>query len=314
MHVVVADSGETILRIISRSLQDRGDSVRCFSDGREALNYLKANSDVDVLLTGFELHSMSGLELCWESLLLSNVEPPIYVIVMSSSTDTEKLVEALDSGADDFLRKPFAPQEICARMRAAERVRSSQLDLIQLANTDPLTGVGNRRSFFESAEKVIENSPAGSTSAAIMLDIDHFKSVNDKYGHPVGDEVLRKLTAKIGSVCEIFGRLGGEEFAAFLPESSAKAAYQVAEAMRKAVAELRISAGDTTIIITCSFGVSERCEGDDFDALLKKADEALYWAKIQGRNQTKIFQPEKSAPNTESADVLVLGNENRIPA
>ena len=199
-------------------------------------------------------------------------------------------------------------------MRAAERVRTSQLDLIRLAKTDPLTGVGNRRSFFESAENALECLPAGTPSAAIMLDNDHFKSVNDEYGHPAGDAVLRKLTDKIGSVCEIFGRLGGEEFAAFLPGSSAQASYQVAEAMRKAVAELRISTGDTTIVVTCSFGVSECCENDDLDALLKKADDALYWAKIRGRNQTKIFNTENRALSIEPADILVLGNENRIPA
>jgi len=277
--------------------------VRCFSDGQEALNYLRTDSKVDVLLTGFELHSLSGLELCWETLLLSGVEPPVYVIVMSSSSDVAKLVEALDSGADDFLRKPFFPQELCARMRAAERVRKSQLDLIRLAKTDPLTGVGNRRSFFESAEKAFESTPSGSPLAAIMLDIDQFKSVNDEYGHHVGDAVLRELSAKIGSICEIFGRLGGEEFAAFLPGSSMHAAYQVAEVMRKAVAELRISAGDTTLIVTCSFGVSEWREGDDFDALLRRADNALYWAKIRGRNQTVMSDIENNEHSDKPAEL-----------
>lgn len=314
MHVLLADSGKTILHIISRSLQYRGDTVRCFTDGREALSYLQTGPKVDVLLTGFELRSLSGLELCWETIMLPNEEPPIYVIVMSSSSEHTKLVEALDSGADDFLRKPFASQELCARMRAAERVRHSQLDLIRLAKTDPLTGVGNRRSFFESAEKAIESTPAGSPSAAIMLDIDQFKSVNDKYGHHVGDVVLRELSAKIGSICEIFGRLGGEEFAAFLPGSSMHAAYQVAEVMRKAVAELRISAGDTTLIVTCSFGVSEWREGDDFDALLRRADNALYWAKIRGRNQTVMADIENNEHGDKPAELDGISHENRVRA
>jgi len=310
MHVVVADSGETILHIISRAIQSRGDTVCCFTDGREALSYLRTGPKVDVLLTGFELRSLSGLELCWETLVLPNEEPPIYVIVMSSSSELTKLVEALDSGADDFLRKPFALQEICARMRAAERVRTAQLDLIRLANTDPLTGVGNRRSFFERAEKAFNSMPAGSPSAAIMLDIDQFKSLNDNYGHHVGDVVLRKLSAEIGSICEIFGRLGGEEFAAFLPGSSIQAAYQVAEVMRKAVAELRISAGDTTLTATCSFGVSEWHDGDDFDALLVRADNALYWAKIRGRNQTAMFALEDGEPDDVLADIDSINYES----
>ena len=314
MHVVVADSGETILHIISRAIQSRGDTVRCFTDGREALSYLQTGHKVDVLLTGFELRSLSGLELCWETLVLPNEEPPIYVIVMSSSSELTKLVEALDSGADDFLRKPFAPQEICARMRAAERVRTAQLDLIRLANTDPLTGVGNRRSFFERAEKAFNSMPAGSPSAAIMLDIDQFKSVNDNYGHYVGDVILRELSAEIGSICEIFGRLGGEEFAAFLPGSSIQAAYQVAEVMRKAVAELRISTGDTTVTATCSFGVSEWRDGDDFDALLVRADNALYWAKIRGRNQTAMFDLEDGEPDDVLADIDSISYESCVRA
>ena len=92
MHVVVADSGETILHIISRAIQSRGDTVCCFTDGREALSYLRTGPKVDVLLTGFELRSLSGLELCWETLVLPNEEPPIYVIVMSSSSELTKLV------------------------------------------------------------------------------------------------------------------------------------------------------------------------------------------------------------------------------
>jgi two-component system cell cycle response regulator len=297
MHVVVADSGQTMLDIISRPIRDRGDVVHVFSDGHDALSHIQSDPTVDILLTGLELKTMSGLELCWETQLISNSEFPIYIIVMSSSTDVSKLVEALDSGADDFLRKPFAPEELCARLRSAERVRIAQQDLMQLATTDPLTGVCNRRSFFERAERMLENGLADETSAMLMLDIDHFKNINDTFGHDVGDDVLRKVCGAIDPASMVFGRLGGEEFAAFPPGPQSLSAYETAEAMRKTIAAMEIEADDASISITCSFGISQWQDGENIDSLLKKADQTLYQAKMGGRNRTVIFIAEDTEDN-----------------
>lgn len=291
MHVVIADSGETMLRIIAAPLRKNGDKVALFTDGRRALEYIKSDPTVDVLLAGFELENMPGTELCWEVQIDPAGTIPVYVIVMSSSTETAKLVEALDSGADDFLRKPFGAEELKARLRAAARVRQSHLRLIELATSDPLTGVSNRRSFFEQAQKCLENVVAGEAVSALMLDIDHFKSVNDTHGHDIGDKVLCEVTAAIEDLAPVFGRLGGEEFAALLPGMNCNEAFAVAEKMRETVADLSIQAEIGAFSVTCSIGAAELVQGDDIDKLLKKADTALYEAKQTGRNKTVRYQP-----------------------
>jgi PleD family two-component response regulator len=135
---------------------------------------------------------MSGVELCWETRLLATYQRPIYVLMMSTQYDHRSLIEALDSGADDFIGKPPLAEELYARLRAAERIASIQRELIRLAITDPLTGLCNRRGFFEQATEACARTaaPDGSLSA-IILDIDNFKQINDSYGHETGDEAIR---------------------------------------------------------------------------------------------------------------------------
>ena len=218
MHVVIADSSRVGLEILKRMLKERGDTVDTFTDGLKAYRFLVEEPNVDVLLTGFELSSMSGLELCWEARVLTQNRRPFYVITMSSTHDQDKLVQALDSGADDFIRKPPANEELFARLRAAERLTAMQNELIRLANIDSLTEIYNRRAFFENAERAICELKPDQPLSAIMFDIDHFKKINDTYGHDVGDDAIRKV-AQLASIKDgIVGRLGGEEFAIILSQ------------------------------------------------------------------------------------------------
>ncbi len=172
---------------------------------------------VDALITSAEQLSISGHELCWETRLLAGERRSIYVILMSSNQERRNLVEALDSGADDFIGKPPAAEELYARLRAAERLSTMHRDLVQLASLDPLTGILNRRVFFEQAAMALAQRPKAGTLAAIMLDIDHFKRVNDLYGHATGDRAISEIASLIAGTGEIVGRLGGEEFAMLLP-------------------------------------------------------------------------------------------------
>jgi PleD family two-component response regulator len=134
---------------------------------------------------------MSGVELCWEARLLASRQRPIYVLMMSTQYDHRSLIEALDSGADDFIGKPPLAEELYARLRAAERILSMQRDLIRLATIDPLTGLSNRRGFFERAtEACARVAPPDGSLSAIILDIDNFKHINDSYGHETGDEAI----------------------------------------------------------------------------------------------------------------------------
>lgn len=289
MHIVIADSSQLVLDIVTKQVKESGNSVTTFADGAAARDYMHSDGPMDVLLTSLELPNVSGLELCWEIDARTQSGNPAYVIVMSSSSDVGKLIEALDSGADDFLKKPFVSGELMARLRAAERTIRAQMELVRLASTDPLTGVANRRSFFEQSSQLFQEHKTAGSSAMIMLDIDNFKDVNDSYGHEAGDRVLLAVSNAVKKDDLIFGRLGGEEFAVFLPNMKQDAAHSMAEDMRSTIGGLEIEVDGFTVSVTCSFGISQHNGDDNVDSLLKRADHALYAAKNNGRNQTIVW-------------------------
>lgn len=281
MRIVVVDPSRTVLKAVSHLLEGDGHLVTTFVDAGEALGFIKSNREVSVLLTSVELTSMSGMELCRETRLLSGQERAIYIILMSSNSDQQYLVNALDSGADEFIRKPPAGEELYARLRSAERLLRLQNELIRLASIDPLTGVFNRRAFFEKAQPLYR--PA-TPPAAIMFDVDHFKRVNDTYGHDVGDQVLRAIGCEALSHDGIVGRLGGEEFAVLLEGGTLEAAAEQAERLRARFAALAFDTDRGAMSVTCSFGVAQGQQAESIDRLLKRADSALYRAKESGRN------------------------------
>jgi two-component system, cell cycle response regulator len=299
VRAVVVDPSRVVLKCVSQMLADRNYETRAFVDGREALEYLRSDPEVGVLITSTEPISISGAELCWEARLLASALRPIHIIVMSSNDDQKHLVEALDGGADDFIRKPPASEELHARLRCAERLASMQRQLIRLATTDPLTGVLNRRAFFERAAEAFARVEAGAGMlSAVMFDIDHFKRVNDSYGHGVGDETLCSVAGVAADHSGVVGRgvvgrLGGEEFAILLEGADLPAAVQLAAGLRAKIAELRIATEQGPLAVTCSLGVGERTAGDTVDRLLKRADVALYRAKQGGRN--RVVAADESA-------------------
>jgi PleD family two-component response regulator len=176
MQIVLADASRIALRMLTTMLTARGHVVHASTDGAEALKFISANAEIDALITSIELPSLTGFELSWEVRLLSVARHrPLYIIVMSTNSDEKTLSEALDSGADDFIRKPPSATALYARLRAAERLIGSETELIRLADRDPLTELLNRRAFFAGGERAIDRAQVGRLSA-IMADIDHFKS------------------------------------------------------------------------------------------------------------------------------------------
>ncbi|MBE7200527.1 MAG: diguanylate cyclase [Parafilimonas terrae] len=284
MQIVIVDSSRVVLQIIASLIEPRGHAVHAFTDSEEALAFLKGAPAVRVLITSLEVRPLSGLELCWSARLLAEERGPLHVITMSSARNVRSLAEALDSGADDFIEKPPSAEELNARLRAAERLTTMQEDLIRLAETDPLTGALNRRAFFNRARIAAEQNGRPGGVSAILADIDHFKRINDRYGHDVGDLAITAVADLIAGE-GIGGRLGGEEFALILPGRSMAEAAARAEHLRTAVQNLRIRAGDITVTLTCSFGVSSWMDDDRVEALIKRADVALYAAKSGGRNR-----------------------------
>ncbi len=286
MRIVLVDPSRTTRLIVARMLEARGHDVLPFSDELEALAELRADHCIEALITSAELKHMSGVELCWETRLLATCRRPIYVLMMSSQYDQRSLIEALDSGADDFIGKPPLAEELFARLRAAERILSMQHELIRLATIDPLTGLCNRRGFFERAtEACARVAPPDGSLSAIILDIDNFKHINDSYGHETGDEAIRICARAARLEQAVTGRLGGDEFALLLERKPLPQAIEIAEELRLRLASRPFDTGRERITLTWSIGVGEGRPGDTVDQILARADAALYDAKLGGRNR-----------------------------
>jgi diguanylate cyclase (GGDEF)-like protein len=297
MRIVLVDPSRTVLKFVTRMLAARDHVVCPFTDGHVAFCYLQADAEVGALITSAELLTMSGIELCWQTRLIANERRPIYILMMSSNQDRHHLIEALDSGADDFIGKPPVPEELYARLRAAERLAAMQQELIRLATTDPLTGLPNRRAFFALAQ---QSHPAGGALSAVMIDIDQFKQVNDEYGHAAGDEAICAIAGVASQESSIVSRLGGEEFAVLLPGSDLDRGGEIAERMRCKVEALQLPTDRGLMRLSCSFGVAEWRSGESIDLLLHRADGALYAAKTRGRNQVVVAAEGSAAIDSVS--------------
>jgi diguanylate cyclase (GGDEF)-like protein len=263
MHVVVVDPSRTILKAVSRLLESDGHVASAFTGGQDALDFIKETPDVTALITSAELGPMTGIELCWETRLLCGHDRAIYITLMSSNSDRQHLINALDSGADEFISKPPAAEELYARLRSAERLLRLQHELVRLAMTDHLTGLFNRRAFFAKALQSCLRATGSELLAAIMFDVDHFKWVNDTYGHDVGDEVLRAIGREVVGDRAIVGRLGGEEFAILLEASNLEAGMTHAEGLRERLAALSFETANGKMTVTCSFWRCRMAAGRD---------------------------------------------------
>ncbi|NLH81880.1 MAG: diguanylate cyclase, partial [Phyllobacteriaceae bacterium] len=217
MRIVLAEPSRIGLRLMTKMLTEGGHEVLPFDDGAAALECLQGDESIDVLMTSFEVPNVSGLELCWEARLIANARRPIYVIAMSSTHDRDRLVEALDSGADDFITKPPVQAELFARLRAAERMTKAGRELLRMATIDALTELPNRRAFESALLREIDRvARSGEPALLLILDIDHFKRVNDTHGHRVGDLVIKAVADTLQECVrpmDLPARIGGEEFA-----------------------------------------------------------------------------------------------------
>ena len=274
MRIALVEPSSTMRQIVTRLLEARSHQVVPFADESEAIRQIEADLLMDAIIASYELQHMSGLEFCWEARLLATPRRPVYLLMMSSEYDQRALAEVLDAGADDFIGKPPLAEELYARLRAAERLAGMQRELIRLATTDPLTGLSNRRGFFEQASEIRARTfPDGSLSA-ILLDIDNFKQINDAYGHDAGDEAIRICAEAARLDGAVSGRLGGDEFALLLEQHTLTEAMEVAEDLRLRLASRPFETGDGQVKITCSIGVGEAQAEDTVDQLLARADAA----------------------------------------
>ncbi len=284
MRIVLVDPSRAIQRAMTELIAHGEHEVLAFSEGKKALECISTDETIRALITSVQLADISGLALCEAARKLAGSRRALFIIVMSSTEDYGLVIQALDNGADDFIRKPPFPEELRARLRAADRLTMMQRDLIKYATTDFLTGLLNRRAFFGEAAEACRAADAGKPLSAIVFDIDHFKRVNDTHGHEAGDIVL----ANVSSVAKaasggILGRLGGEEFC-LLEHCELADAIESSENLRRSIKILRFPEAGLSAI-TCSFGVAEWESGDTIDRLLRRADMAMYEAKGAGRDR-----------------------------
>ena len=293
MHVVIIDPSRVVQQKLAIELEATGCYVDCFSAADLALQYIESTRSVDVVLTSLELEPIPGLELCWNLRTFVGDKRPLHIIVMSSNTSERALAEALDCGADDFTVKPVRREELMARLRAANRIITMQRQLVEQAQTDYLTGVLNRRAFLATMEEKRRELDASDNLALCLLDIDRFKSINDTYGHDVGDLVIKTVARIAGEEAPVVARLGGEEFALAFPILDADQAAHWCDVIRQNIAAHEFDGGSAPFHASCSFGVSAWTANEPLSLALQRADKALMSAKQDGRNRVQIAeQPE----------------------
>lgn len=291
MRILVVDDSRMARTVLCQQLESFGHQTVFAESGLEALARSR-DEPIDIALVDFRVGHMEGVEVCWH-LRAAQRERHLYLMLMIPGSITNQFFEVVENGADEFLRKPLDLTWLRARLLAASRVVDMQRQLERLATTDSLTGALNRGRFMaRAADEVVRAQRNGQPLSAIMLDIDHFKKVNDTYGHATGDEAIRTVVRVCRTMvrgADILGRLGGEEFAILLPDTPLHGAVLLAERLRQALAEtdVRISNGAGSVLsFTVSIGVSALRPGEDaVGAVLARADEALYRAKNGGRNR-----------------------------
>jgi diguanylate cyclase (GGDEF)-like protein len=293
--ILLIDDDPVFQTLISSYLEGTGYNVTV-CDSVENGILLLADETFKLVLCDWQLPGMSGIDLC-RHLRQDEIDYHYFIFVTSKTSDDE-MVYGFNAGADDYIRKGVRKLELIARLDAGLRIllqqdqmQRQQQEIERQSKTDALTDCYNRRYLMETGNKeIIRSHRYNQPLSLIMCDIDHFKSVNDQYGHLAGDEVL-KLVAQtfrqflrydLDSVC----RFGGEEFAVLLPNTPILRAKDVAEKLRLTVAKLSVNWAGCELNVTCSFGVScsDSEKSETFDDLIAQADLCLYQSKHDGRN------------------------------
>ncbi|MEX2188567.1 MAG: diguanylate cyclase [Pirellulales bacterium] len=287
--VLIVDDDPAIRRLLTKWLASEGYEVSEAADGRIAIAAIEASCP-NFLVTDWEMPGgVSGLQLC-QHVRRSRLPHYVYTVMLTGRSDTDDLVQALESGADDFTHKPVERLALLARLNAGSRIIELEHRLSELASRDPLTGLSTKRTLQEHFEREWRRACRYRTRlSCVMVDIDFFKRINDTHGHPAGDEVIRTIARVLTESCratDFVGRVGGEEFCVVLPEADEESAVVWAERARAKVAETPIVVGGNTLGVTASFGVAQMTPDTSGVAQLTDfADQCLLAAKQAGRDR-----------------------------
>ena len=302
MKVLIAEDENISRMVLANALANHGYEVLQAHDGQEAWDiFQKEKEDIYIAILDWQMPKMDGIELC-QRIKDASLSHYVYVIFLTGKKDIDSIVEGLETGADDYLPKPFDRRELLSRLKVGLRLiefekalREANEKLHTLAITDGLTGISNRRAIFERLRGEISRAGReNSTFCLIILDIDHFKKVNDTYGHGAGDKVLVEIVNRIKSELrphDDIGRYGGEEFLVGISKADSKISRVIAEKLRKCICERPFQVEDRKIDVSISLGVVDFMPSRDHDindfleGMIKAADIALYKAKEAGRNR-----------------------------
>ncbi|MBI5531687.1 MAG: diguanylate cyclase [Deltaproteobacteria bacterium] len=297
MRVLIADDEPLSSLILEHALVEWGYEVISARDGDEAWSVLQGSEPPRMAVLDWMMPGRDGLNII-RGLRDPPRDPYTYLLLLTARSHHEDLIQAMEAGADDFLAKPFDPEELRVRLRAGRRIVELQEQLVAAreelraqATHDSLTGVWNRGSILEAMARELERGEREKRPFSIaMADVDYFKSVNDRLGHQVGDvvlsEVARRMSARVRPY-DMVGRYGGEEFLVVLPGCDSREAQRMVERLRAEVGMGILVNDQPAVYVTLSFGVSTFKPGSGLtcEKLLRSADGALYAAKDLGRNR-----------------------------
>jgi len=298
-RVLVAEDDAMFRRILQSWLETWGYRVTLTEDGAQAWKALQQEPPPQLLILDWMMPKTDGVELC-RKVREQNRTPYQYILLATAKDGKQDLVKGLEAGADDYLTKPFDKSELRARLKACNRILTLQDSQIQAqeqllfqATHDLLTGVWSRGAILETLRRELERAARSKTATGLlMLDIDHFKTINDTHGHLVGDGVLKQVTQRIVHAIRGYdsvGRYGGEEFLIVLPGCGRDQIDQGAERVRGAVDDGPLLVDGLTISVTVSIGAAVATGATISDLeILAAADAALYRAKRAGRNRTVL--------------------------
>lgn len=298
--VLVVDDSDIVRREIIQILREQS-LFNLYYEAKDGLEGFKLllSTKIDLILCDVEMPRMDGFKFIGMVKAREDIKN-VPILLLTGNEDRDSKIRGLEQGASDYITKPFDPGELTARVKIHLEIKTLQ-DKLKEANellrkisyTDQLTGLYNRHQLMETLDREFERAKrTGNTLSMIMLDIDNFKRINDRYGHQSGDSVLTDTASIFRGELRCYdtaARYGGEEFIALLPDSLADEAAKVAERIRKAIEKTPFSVDKIKLRVTASLGVAHYPSAgvDSIESLIKTADNALYRAKINGRNRVE---------------------------
>jgi diguanylate cyclase (GGDEF)-like protein len=302
-RILIAEDDPVSRRLLQSFLVKWGFEVIVAEDGAEALRLLERLDFPRLAILDWMMPGLEGPQVC-ERIRKETNRAYVYILLLTARTQKEDLLKGLESGADDYLTKPFDSQELRARLQVGQRILDLQDHLIEAreellyqATHDALTRISNRGVILDAITRELSRQEReGGKFGVVLCDLDHFKFVNDRFGHLAGDAVLQEAARRMAATIrpyDMVGRYGGEEFLIVAPSADANGTLVLAERIRVAIESqsVRTDAGDVSMTLSLGIAISDPAQPVDAKQLIQAADEALYRAKDRGRNRCELAEP-----------------------